>query len=995
VAPLSASSVESVDNAPRAATCRALITRRAGLVLAGVITLTAAAAAGPIDPALRFQSVRTPHFVIHYHQQEEALASRLAAIAEATHVRLTTLAGSGHERRVTHVVLADQTDVPNGAATVVPWNAIYIYPVPPTGGDMIGNTDDWLEYVFTHEYVHIVHLDRSRGWARAARALFGRSPVAFPNQTLPLWHVEGRATFAESAGGHGRLRGGDFREVVDAAARQGRFEPLDRVNGGLVDWPAGHGWYAYGARFHEFLSARYGAERLRALADATAGRLPFFGSGAFTQVYGKPLGTLWTEFRNAVAEQAGPSKDIGGHGVQRLTSIGFDVGGARAAPDGTLYFTVTDPRRFPGIYRLPPGANRPERVTSRYGGTGLTRSGSSLVFDQLEFSRGVALFGDLYAYDLATGGTRRLTRDARLADPDLSRQGRLAAVQIETGARSIVLLDAERVLTGEAASGGELPVLARSQTAAAVYALPRWSPDGRTIAAERRTRDGRSEIVLLDGQTLEERAIAASSPDGRRITPEWSADGRTLYFASDHGEGPFQIYAVAVEPEREAGQARLVLEAAGGARSPTLLPDGSLVFVGYTAGGFDLFRGSPAEDRADAARLDAGDPREATGISAREAPETTMPALSSGPYEPWATLLPRTWLPVVERRDARWRAGAAVAGADVLGRHVVGASATWALTAGPFAGGIAPRGRPDWTASYTYQRWQPSLYASVQDRTTLFQSVDAAGALVPVAQREQQLDAGVWRPFRRVRRTHTALVAYHLERLTTTTPGAERSADRAGVRAAWTFSSARRYGYSISLEDGYALAATAEVLRPALGADGASEAFTADARVYLPLGFPHGVAAIRGAVAAASGDAGIRRAFRLGGVDDNAALGAFGSDAVSLLRGFQQHVFPGRRVALVNAEARVPIAWPQRGLGTWPIFLRALHATAFADVGHAWTTEPRWSDRKVGYGAELSADIVAGFGLPLTCSVGAAWGRDGASVVAPQREIYFRMGRSF
>ena len=979
-----------MDNKTCAATRRTPC-ERVAIVLASVIALAAAASAGPIDPALRFQSTRTPHFVIHYHQQEEALAWRLAAIAEATHVRLTTLAGSEHERRVTHVVLADQTDVPNGAATVLPWNAIYIYPVPPTGADMIGNTDDWLEYVFTHEYVHIAHLDRSRGWARAARALLGRSPVAFPNQALPLWHIEGLATFAESAGDHGRLRGGDFREVVDAAARQGRFEPLDRVNGGLVDWPAGQGWYAYGARFHEYLSAKYGTERLGALAEATAGRLPFFGSAAFTQVYGKPLGTLWTEFQNTVADEAGESKALGGEGVQRLTNIGFDVGGARAAPDGTLYFTVTDPRRFPGIYRLPPGAGRPERVTSRYGGTGLTLSGSSLVFDQLEFTRGVALFGDLYAHDLATSVTRRLTREARLADPDLSRQGRLVAVQIERGARSVVLLDADRVLAGAAASGGELPVLARSRTVAAVYAMPRWSPDGRTVAAERRKSDGRSEIVLLDGETLDERAIAASSSDGRRITPEWSADGRTLYFASDHGEGPFQIHAVAVGPEREAGPARLVIEVAGGGRSPTLLPDGSLVFVGYTADGFDLFRGLPADDRANAVPLSAAEARQTTDISTGVA---TTPALASNPYEPWPTLLPRTWLPVVERRDARWRAGAAVAGADVLGRHAVTASATWALTAGPLAS-IAPRSRPDWTATYTYQRWQPSLYASVQDRTTLFQTVDPAGALVPVAQREQQLDTGVWRPFRRVRRTHTALVAYHLERLTTTTPGVERSADRAGVRAAWTFSSARRYGYSISLEDGYALAATAEVLRPALGADGASEAFTADARVYLPLGFPHAVAAIRGAVAGSSGDANIRRAFRLGGVDDNAALGAFGSDAVSLLRGFQQHVFSGRRVALVNAEARVPIAWPQRGLGTWPIFLRALHATAFADVGHAWTREPSWTDRKVGYGAELSADIVAGFGLPLTCSVGAAWGRDGASVVAPQREIYFRIGRSF
>ena len=39
-----------------------------------------------------------------------------------------------------------------------------------------------------------------------------------------------------------------------------RFEPLDRVNGGLVAWPAGAGWYAYGAFFHEYLARRFEAQ---------------------------------------------------------------------------------------------------------------------------------------------------------------------------------------------------------------------------------------------------------------------------------------------------------------------------------------------------------------------------------------------------------------------------------------------------------------------------------------------------------------------------------------------------------------------------------------------------------------------------------------------------------------------------------------------------------------------------------------------------------------
>jgi hypothetical protein len=120
----------------------------------------------------------------------------------------------------------------------------------------------------------VLHLDRSAGWAVLARALFGRTVIGFPNLSLPLWQIEGFATLVESEDEQGRLHAGDFREIVDEGARAGRMEPIDRVNGGLIAWPSGQGWYAYGARFQEYLVAQYGREKLVELADRTAGRVP-------------------------------------------------------------------------------------------------------------------------------------------------------------------------------------------------------------------------------------------------------------------------------------------------------------------------------------------------------------------------------------------------------------------------------------------------------------------------------------------------------------------------------------------------------------------------------------------------------------------------------------------------------------------------------------------------------------------------------------------------
>ena len=615
---------------------------------------------------------------------------------------------------------------------------------------------------------------------------------------------------------------------------------------------------------------------------------------------------------------------------------------------------------------------------------------TGLLYDQLEFVRGSAMLSDLYLHDPATGRTRRLTSEARLVDPDWSPDGRLiAAVRITPARRELVVLDSAALAAARLPVGSEaLPVL-RSAGAGrdVVYATPRWSPDGRLLAAERRARGGPSTIVVLDAATLRELSVIAAPPDGRLTHPAWSPDGASLLVASAEGTGVFEIRAADVGPGGRITPLRPVLGAAGGASWPLLLADGRLVFVGYGAPGHDLFDARPdlaqppaAEPRADA--------RPAGGTDPRTPPRSTT-------YRPWPTLAPRGWLPLAESRGGRLRLGGAIVAADVLARHTASASATLGVSPAGDWSGLVSRARPDWHASYAYQRWQPALFLSASDRTSLFRTVSAGGVLTPVAQRERTLDVGVWRPIRRVRRAHTLLAAYHLESLAVDTPAATASLDRAGLRAAWTFTSARRYGRSISLEDGVTAAVTVEALRPSFGGDGRSDAWTADLRAYLPLGIRHAVGAVRLAAGSSAGDRAIRRRFRLGGADGNPVAGAFGSDAISLLRGFQDEIFVGDRVALANLEARMPLASVQRGWGTWPLFLRTVHAAGFADIGHAWSGAPRWGDRKLGYGLEVSADVVAGYGLPLTATAGVAWGHDGAGLVTGAREIYVRLGRSF
>jgi Tol biopolymer transport system component/DNA-binding winged helix-turn-helix (wHTH) protein len=75
-----------------------------------------------------------------------------------------------------------------------------------------------------------------------------------------------------------------------------------------------------------------------------------------------------------------------------------------------------------------------------------------------------------------------------------------------------------------------------------VATAARWSPDGRYIAFEFRPK-GHSEIYLLkvDGSVSR---LLPTLPGADNGGPNWSRDGKWIYFYSDRGGGPFQLWKI-------------------------------------------------------------------------------------------------------------------------------------------------------------------------------------------------------------------------------------------------------------------------------------------------------------------------------------------------------------------------------------------------------------------------------------------------------------------
>lgn len=902
------------------------------------------------DPRLRFRTLTTPGFDVHFHQGEDALARRLARIAESVAAELEPTLGRPPGR--VHVILVNQDDLSNGWATPLPFNVIEIVAAAPRGSSTIGNVSDWLRLVFVHEYTHILHLDRSRGLFGGLRHIFGRHPVLFPNVFAPLWQIEGLATYQESATtGKGRIPAGDFRVMLHRAAAAGQVS-LDRASSIRVDWPSGNAPYLYGGYFHEYLANTYGEESLSKLADATARRIPYLGAGAFTRVFNRSLGELWEEFERAAARAATPPPTA----AVRLTRHGFVVSSPAFSRSGRLFYAISNPHGFPALMELA-ADGEPREVTTRVAAGRIAAGDRTIVFDQLEYVRSVGVQADVYEVDMGTGGVRRLTREARAGDPDLSPDGQTIVCTIqEADRRSLAMLPSD--------GGAPSPFLSEADTH---FASPRWSPDGRSIVAERQQRGSRSEIVLIDVATRQVTRTLFGDVRGRSIAPAWMPDGSGVLFASDRGDGAFQIYRA----DLTSTDVRRLVNAGENTQSPVLAPNGrTLVFVGYTPDGHDLF-----SIDWDAAKWERVSPPTAP---ARSEPEEPRIAASVGPYRPAGQLLPRFWSPVIEADGGETSFGAATAAADALGRHAYAAGAAWSSS-----------GRPDWYGAYAYDRWRATLYADTSLDTDAWRSGEI---------RTRQLNIGARVPFRTFRRAQSVFASFHLsnERFDCAAcgPPVEASIDRRALRAGWFIATAKDYGYSISPEDGVVAALATEWSPAELGSSGDATSITADLRAFLDTPVRHGVFALRAAAASSWGDDNAARVFGAGGSGSRPASASFDRDAIALIRGFGADEVVGRRALVVNAELRAPIAWIERGAGTWPFLLQSLHAAVFADAGAAWNARLSRGDRRASAGAELSADIVLGYVAPLTLASGVAWRYDPTGR-ARGAVVFVRVGRAF
>jgi Tol biopolymer transport system component len=491
-----------------------------------------------------FEVLETPHFDIHYYPEAGIVIEDAARMAERWYERFARLFQHEFEKPKPLVLYADHADFQQtntlqgslgegtGGVTESLKNRVIM---PMTGS--YWDTD----HVLGHELVHAFQYNIAQ--SRQGTGIQGLS-------RLPGWLVEGMAEYL-SVGRDDPLTAMWLRDAV----RRDDIPTIKQMTREMRYFP-----YRFGQALWAFIGGRYGDE---AVVDLFRRSLRAGWDPSLQQVLGLDSDTLSARWAETIREEYLPLME------------------GREAPSevGEL---ILAPSKGSGTQNLAPS---------------LSPSGNRLVY----MSEKDLFSFDLFLADATSGEVIRKVSSAS-ADPHFdalrftdssgswSWDGtRLAFVVFADGDNQIVLVDSEegRVFKRIAIEGmgaiqgpswspdGEDIVFSGSMggiTDIYVYNLaadahtkltddknadfqPVFSPDGRYIAfASDRSPEtdftrlsyAKFQIALLDLETGQTRNLDIFGPRVKHINPQFSPDGRYIYFLSDV-DGFSDVYRVAVD----------------------------------------------------------------------------------------------------------------------------------------------------------------------------------------------------------------------------------------------------------------------------------------------------------------------------------------------------------------------------------------------------------------------------------------------------------------
>jgi Tol biopolymer transport system component len=541
-----------------------------------------------------FKVLKTEHFDIYFYPEEESAARMTARLAERWYARLSKLLDHQLRTRQAVVLYASnphfwQTNVLEGEMGEGTGGVTEAYKrriVLPLAGP-IQATD----HVLGHELVHAFQYDITN-----TNVSSGNGGAL----NLPLWFIEGMAEYL-SIGPVDPQTAMWMRE----AARREKLPTVDELDNPRY-FP-----YRYGHALWSYIGGRFGdqviGDMLRAGAAARGGyEVAFEG---VLQVETKQLSKDWHDaiFQayRPLAEATKMPANIA-RAVIKKRHLGEMNVGPEISPDGTkvMFFSerdlfsidlyVADVKSGEIIRKITDTATNAHTESLQFLASAGTWDHASKRFIYPGIDKGQSV---LTIVDVDRGKTERMIKIPEvdeILNPNWSPDGKQVVFSgVIGGYNDLFVYDLDT------------SKLQRLTNDAFTELDPAWSPDGKMIAfsTDRFTTNlekletGAPRLAILDVASGQVRA-AGGFENAKNIGPQWTEDGKALYFVSDRG-GISNIYKT--EFGGPTTQLTNLLTGAAGITelSPALSAgNGRLVFSAYEEDGYAIYALETAEQLA-------------------------------------------------------------------------------------------------------------------------------------------------------------------------------------------------------------------------------------------------------------------------------------------------------------------------------------------------------------------------------------------------------------
>lgn len=531
-----------------------------------------------------FRALETEHFDVHYYPAESLAAGDAARMAERWNARHRALLGFD-AGRAPLIFYADHPDfqqtnviegIGQGTGGVTEGSRERVI-MPFTG--VYAETD----HVLGHELVHVYQYRMAKATQRGIRSLDG----------IPLWLIEGMAEYLSL----GREDPNTAMWLRDALRRDD-LPTLKQLTNDPDYFP-----YRYGQAFWAYVGGTHGDQVVGRLFRAALEEGWEGGVRSTLRLSTDSLSAAWhaairAQYGPAIAGRTAP--DSIGRAVVRVREGGDQNIAPSVSPDGRFvaFFSSRDLFGI-DLYVAEVASGRVlRRLTSvladpHFDALSFINSGGSFSPDGERIAVVTFAKGDheLTIFRVRDGGVeRRITVRGvtAMADPAWSPDGgRIAFAGFKGGISDLYVHDIATRETRQLTEGREAEL------------QPAWSPDGRTLAFV--TDRGRSDFERLsfgemrlaampvDGSVADIRPIATFG-SGKSINPQFSPDGRSIYFISDQ-DGVSDVYRV----DEGRGVSRVTTSATGVSGISGLSPAlsvaskaGTVVFSVFDRAGFAI-----------------------------------------------------------------------------------------------------------------------------------------------------------------------------------------------------------------------------------------------------------------------------------------------------------------------------------------------------------------------------------------------------------------------